>query len=201
LGDARPADREKMLRWFDARGINAPRRAVGEQQAREKADSVAPARWLAVMPRYLRALWPQVLKDPQWRSDSAEAARAGAKILKPTVASEYPDVNHRIRSLFSWFGSGSGYYGWEDVASQMLLEYSASELVNALQEKTLADTECEGAARFFAGYTPGALFRQDGDTTLIAQLPEELKKTLLEHVAKTGDQDKLRQARKAFHTP
>lgn len=204
-GDVRLTDREKLLRWFDVRGIPGPRDAIEKQQARDKADSIAADRWLAAMPSDLRILWPQVLEDPQWWGNPPEAVRASAKVLKPVLANEYPNVNRRIRSLFAWFGSGSGtwsgYYAWEDVPSDMLLEYSASELISALQEKPLSDSESEGAVRFFVGYTPGASFRPAGDTTLIGQLPDELKKTLLEHVAKTGNQDKLQEVRKAFQKP
>jgi len=39
------------------------------------------------------------------------------------------------------------------------------------------------------------------DRTLIVQLPDELKKTLLAHLTKTGDQEKLELARNAFQMP
>jgi hypothetical protein len=83
----------------------------------------------------------------------------------------------------------------------MLLEYSAGQLVDAMQGEPLTDAEAEGAVRFFVVYTPGALFRPPEDTTLIAQLPQELKKTLLADVAKTGDQEKLKMTRKTFQMP
>jgi hypothetical protein len=201
-GDARIADREKLLRWFDLRGITEPRRAIEAQDARERADASAAKRWLAAMPPDLRPLWPGILQNPQWWQLTTEAVKTSAKMLEPALANEYPDPNQRIRSLFSWFGSGSGhwsgYYAWEDVPSHMLLEYSATQLVNAMREEHLTDAEAEGAVRFFVGYTPGALFRPPEDRTLIAQLPGELKKILLDHVAKTGDQEKLELARKAF---
>jgi hypothetical protein len=204
-GDARISDQEKLLRWFDARGITGPRRAAQAEAERERADAIAAERWLAGMPQDLRRLWEDVLQNPLWWQLTTEAVAASAKTLEPVLAKEYPDVNQRIRSLFSWFGSGaghwSGYYAWEDVPSQMLLEYSGAQLVNALQGEPLTDAEAEGAVRFFVGYTPGASFRPPEDRTLIAQLPDELKKTLLAHLAKTGDQEKLELARKAFQIP
>jgi hypothetical protein len=113
--------------------------------------------------------------------------------------------NQRIRALFSWFGSGagpwSGYCVWEDVASRMLLEYSAAELAAALQEEPLTGAQAEGAARFFVGYTPGASVRDRDDRTLIAQLPASLKQQLLEHVASTGDREKVESVRRAFQIP
>lgn len=145
------------------------------------------------------------MQNPLWWQLTTEAVKTNAKALEPVLAKEYPDVNQRIRSLFSWFGSGegqwSGFYAWEDVPSQMLLEYSGAQLVNTLQGEPLTDAGAEGAVRFFVGYTPGALFRSPEDRTLIAQLPDELKKTLLAHLAKTGDQEKLELARKAFQIP
>jgi hypothetical protein len=204
-GDARIADREKLLRWFDERGITRAHRVVKAAAAREKADAVAAERWLTGMPQDLRPLWPNILQNPLWWQLTTEALKQSAKTLEPVLAQEYPDVNQRIRSLFSWFGSGagqwSGFYAWEDVPSHMLLEYSAAELVNALQGEPLTDAEAEGAVRFFVGYTPGALFRPPEDRKLISQLPDELKKTLLDHLAKTGDQEKLKLATKAFQMP
>src|SRR5215472_13556373 len=194
-GDARIADREKLLNWFDVRGIAGPRRAAKAEVAREKADEIAAQRWLAAMPPDLRPLWPEILQNPLWWQIPSDAPKASAKVLEPVLENEYPDVNQRIRSLFSWFGSGagqwSGFYVWEDVPSRMLLEYSGAQFVNALQGEPLTDAEAEGAVRFFVGYTPGALFRPTDDRTLINQLPDELKNALLEHLAKTGDQEKL----------
>jgi hypothetical protein len=83
----------------------------------------------------------------------------------------------------------------------MLLEYSGAQFVNALQGKPVTDAEAEGAVRFFVGYTPGALFRPPEDRTLINQLPDELKKSLVDHLAKTGDQEKLELAKQAFQIP
>jgi len=80
---------------------------------------------------------------------TTEAVKSSAKTLEPVLAKEYPDVNQRIRSLFSWFGSGagqwSGFYASEEVPSTMLLEYSGAQLVNALQGEPLTDAEAEGA--------------------------------------------------------
>jgi len=204
-GDARISNREKLLRWFDARGITGPRRVAKAEAARERADAVAAERWLAGMPHDIRPLWRDILQNPLWWQLTTEAVKSSAKTLEPVLAKEYPDVNQRIRSLFSWFGSGagqwSGFYASEEVPSTMLLEYSGAQLVNALQGEPLTDAEAEGAVRFFVGYTPGALFRPPEDRTLIAQLPDELKETLLAHLAKTGGQENLELARKAFQIP
>ena len=77
----------------------------------------------------------------------------------------------------------------------MLLEYASTYLVNAMQREPLTDAEAEGAVRFFVGYTPGALFSSPEERTLINQLPDELKRTHLDHLAKTDDQEKVESAR------
>jgi hypothetical protein len=204
-GDARISDQEKLLRWFDARGIKGPRDTIEAQRESEREDAIFAQRWLAAMPPDLKPLWPEILQNSVWWQNPADAPKATARVFDPVLAKEYPDVNQRIRSLFSWFGSGagpwSGYYVTEDVPSRMLLEYSGAQLVNALQGEPLTDAEAEGAVRFFVGYVPDASFRQPEDRTLIAQLPDELKKTLLDHVVRTGDKDKLAITRQAFQMP
>jgi len=204
-GDARILDREKLLRWFDARRIKGPRDAIEAELESERVDAILAQRWLAAMPADLRPLWPEILQNSVWTQNPAVAPKGSAMVLDPVLAKEYPDVNQRIRSLFSWFGSGSGhwsgYYVWEDVPSQMLLEYSGAQLVNALQGEPLTGAEAEGAVRFFVGYVPDASFRQPKDRTLIAQLPDKLKKTLLDHIVRTGDKDKLEITRQAFQMP
>jgi hypothetical protein len=200
--DARSADQEKLLQWFDARGITGPRRGVEGIRAREKADRLASERWLSATPSSLRPLWPKLMEDQHWWSDPPSAVRASVNVLTPELAKEYSDVPHRIRALFAWFGSGvgpwSGFPVYEDVPAQLLLKYQPAELINALQGTTPTHSEMEGAARFFAGYTYGALFRPKEDKTLIALIPAQLKKSPLEHVLKGGDQDNIKRARSAF---
>lgn len=204
-GDARISDREKLLRWFDARRIKGPRDAIEAQLESEREDAIVAQRWLAAMPPDLQPLWPEILRNSVWFQNPADAPKVSAKALDPVLASEYPDANQRIRSLFSWFGSGagpwSGYYVTEDVPSRMLLEYSGEQLVSALQGERLTDAEAEGASRFFVGYVPDASFRHPEDRTLIALLPDELKKTLLDHVIRTGNKDKIKEIRQAFQMP
>lgn len=204
-GDIRLSNQEKLVEWFDARGIDGPRHATERQRAQDQSDKIAAARWLAAMPANLRPLWPQVLKNPQWWENAPAATDESAEILKPVLAAEYPDVNQRIRSLFAWFGSGSGrwsgFYAWEDVPSHMLLQYVPSELIRALEERPLTDAESEGAARFFVGYSPKSLFPVPGDATLIEQVPDSLKESLLEYVERSDNQDKIHEFKKAFSIP
>jgi len=201
-GDAKPADQEKLLQWFDARGITGPRRGIERILAQEKSDRLASERWLSAMPTSLRPLWPKLMQDEHSWSNPPSAVRTSGNALKPELAKEFPDVPQRIRALFAWFGSGagpwSGFPAYEEVPAHLLLEYQPSELMTALQGTNLTDSEMEGAARFFSGYTYGALFRPKEDKTLIALIPAQLKKSLLEHVLKSGDQDNKERARSAF---
>jgi hypothetical protein len=201
-GDARIADREILLKWFDSRGITGPRHRVEGMRAREEADRAASERWIRAMPSSVRPLWPKLMHDSQWWSWPPAAVTTSAKILKPELGREFPESKHRILALFSWFGSGagpwSGYPAYEDVVPHLLLEYQPSELFAALRDTTLTESETEGAARFFSGYCYGYLFCPPEENKLAPLLPTEIKNSLLEHVLKGSDQDKVARARSAF---
>ncbi|HZI58777.1 MAG TPA: hypothetical protein VFF39_18485 [Verrucomicrobiae bacterium] len=201
-GDARLADEEKLLKWFDVRGITGPRRRVEAIHAREKADLAASERWLKGMPAGLRPLWRKAADNRLWWIDVSGALSASVKLIKPALEQQYPDSGERTRALFSWFGSGagpwSGYPADEDVVSGLLLEYQPAELLAALQNTRLTDSEMEGAARFFSGYCHGYLFCPVEENKLLKLLPAETKKSLLDHVLAAGDEDKVSRARHAF---
>jgi hypothetical protein len=221
-GDARPANRWRLLQWFDARGIQGPRRSYDRNLAIRKADRLASRRWLSGMPSTLRPLWPNLMRDPDWYNSSVNAAiERTANALTPSLTEQYPDARQRVRALFSWFGSGAGPWSGfpvaEEVPAHLLLQYMPQDLVSALEAPALTDREMEGAARFFSGYnypTPvrivpplfsgrafGAPFRTEAkDRRLVEALPADLKKSLLEHVLKTGDPDNTRRARQALGT-
>jgi hypothetical protein len=107
---------------------------------------------------------------------------------------------HALGGLWaSGAGPWSGYPAYEDIASRMLLAYRPDELIGALDSsENLAEAEMEGAARFFSGYTYGAAFRPREDTSLIDLLSQVLKKTLLDHVVRTGDADRISRAQRAL---
>jgi hypothetical protein len=107
-GHARPADREKLLQWFDARGITELRRGAEQLAADEKARRLASERWRSAIPLSLRPLWPKLMQDRLWWIDPSSAARTAANALKPELEKEFPDSRQRIRALFGWFGSGAG---------------------------------------------------------------------------------------------
>ncbi len=56
-GNVRLSNPEKFLRWFDARGITAPRRNFEALNAMEKTLDLASERWLRAVPSALQPLW------------------------------------------------------------------------------------------------------------------------------------------------
>ncbi len=204
-GNAWPIDQEKLLRWFDRRGVTEPRRTVELQREQEATSAKASEQWSKAIPAPLRPAWQKALEaeDKKFKIGSAlDALEAAADIMQPAFAAAFPDRNTRIRALFSWFGSGrgpwSGYPMYEDVPARLLLRYQLPELLAALQHPHLAAAQLEGAARFFAGYNHGWLFKEPNDFRLLDQLPNDLKKALLNHVLKSSDPDKVDRARHAF---
>ena len=75
----------------------------------------------------------------------------------------------------------------------MLMQYSTSEILNAIRDLELTSSQMEGAARFFGGYT----FRKERQADLTA-LPDALREKLWRHVEPTTDKDKLARAKRAF---
>jgi len=204
-GNAWPINQERLLRWFDRRGVTGPRRAAELQREEEATSARASDKWSKAIPESLRPTWKKALvaEDKRFTVGSAlDALEAAADIMQPAFEVEFPDRNMRIRALFSWFGSGtgpwSGYPSYEDVPARLLLRYQLPELLAALQQTRLTAAQLEGAARFFAGYDYGWLFKEPSDFRLIDQLPNDLKRALLDHVLKSADHDKVDRARHAF---
>lgn len=212
---ARILDEEKLLRWFDARGIHGPRR----ESIDRRADAAADERWMKAMPASVRPLWPQIMRArpldsgiifvPPGAPHGSKAPAAGEpaarepeaapeiKALSEALAKEFPDPKQRIRALFFWFASGigpwTGYPAYEEIVESLLFEYKTPELVAAIEGVTLSDTEKEGAARFFAGWTIDHWRPADN-----ALIPAELKRSLLAHSLKSPDKDKRERALQAF---
>jgi hypothetical protein len=192
--DATIQDMEKWLRWFDDRNINSPRKNYERDIAVGEADRTLEERWIAAMPEGLRPIWPKVM-DQMMLAGIPQPP--DTKPLEEELAQEIPDDSARIRALMSWYGTGagpwSGYPIYEDVAEEMLLEYSTSQLLKALDGVTLTELETEGAARLFASWE---FRRRRPDDN--AMIPGRLKMQLLDHLFKSSDSDKLERARAAF---
>ena len=117
--------------------------------------------------------------------------------LRQALVREHPATTRRIVALFGWFGSGAGpwtgYPTYESVAEELLLDFSTSDLVTAVQTGNLRNEQLEGAARLFGGWDFSQ--RRPGDLKL---LPPELKNQLLTQALKSSDKDKRGRAEYAF---
>ena len=192
--DAFIQDKEKWFRWFDDRNITSPRANYERDIADEEAARASEERWVAAMPEGLRPIWPKVMDQMM---SAGIPQPPNTKPFEEELAKEIPDESGRIRALMSWYGSGvgswSGFPVYEDVAEEMLLEYSTSQLLKALDGVTLSEQETEGAARLFGGWEFRS--RRPDDNAMISG---RLKKQLLDHSLKSSDSDKLERARAAF---
>ena len=186
--DAMLKDPDKWLRWFDARKMPEPRKEVEESAARAKEREISYARWRAAMPKSLRPLWEQAVRDTM---------SPNVKPLRAALAKEFPDSHQRILALFSWYGSGdgpwSGFPAYETAAEKLLLDFPPPDLIAAAQADNLTDAQIEGAARLFGGWDFSQRRPDDLKT-----LPAALKKKLLDHSLKSKNEDKLGRARNAF---
>ncbi len=185
--DAMISDPEPYHRWFDKRGMRSVRKAFDEMKEREKKSSIALKKWKKAMPECLNSLGENVLTfyDPD--------INAMIESLKLNIS----DKSEIILSLLHWYGSGagpwSGYPAYEGVAEKLIFYFSTSDILKAINSAKLTETQLEGAARFFGD---GSFSRTRSNE--LKDIPDELKKKLLLHSLKSNDEDKERQAKRAF---
>jgi hypothetical protein len=186
-GDWETADSNRWLRWFDAREMKFAREFYNQMQSQARSDETAERRWNKATPSSLRPL-TKVMNF----TDLTE----GTLKLKPfndALKNQYPDERNRILALMAWYGSGagpwSGYPGYEQLVEKLLRQYPTTLLITVAESDKLDDQQLEGAARILAGWTPVR------DQT---QIPDSLRKKLLEHSLKSNDQDKIERAKKRF---
>jgi len=186
--DVRIVDEERWLSWFDLRGISGPRREYEAMQARGEQHKKDWQRWLDTMPKALAPVWVNAL-DELGNADPAPHRAA--------LERDMPDRNERILALLEWFGSGagpwSGFPSYEIVAEKLILDFSTTDIVAAIQSERLSPAQTEGAARLFGGWTFGKQRPKD-----LKELPNALKKDLWLHTQNTKDKDKISRARRAF---
>ena len=182
--DARLVDAEAFLKWFDDRNIPGPREEYQAGLERDKERQVHERKWVDGMPEALRPLWPR-------------ASLSNLAPLRRALAEQIPEKKVRILALFSWYGSGagpwSGYTSYENIAQEMLLDYSTSELLAAIGREELTERQTEGVARLFGGWTFSVVRPDD-----LRSLPADLRARLLEHCLASADEDKRGRARRAF---
>jgi hypothetical protein len=185
--DARLAEVEPFLKWFDDRKLTGPRKEYEAGIERDKQWKENQRKWVEALPPAVRKFGPLTL-----RPSSPNLA-----LLAEALEKEIPDKNERILALFAWFGSGegpwSGIPAYEENAERMILDYSTKELLAAIEGKELTAAQTEGVARLFAGYHFS--LRRPNDLQL---LPDELKARLLKHAMASTDEDKRSRAHGAF---
>jgi len=155
---------------------------------REKQAALSERRWHDSMPKSISQLWAGSLQHER---------ASNMPLIRGALSEEYPDTEDRILALLSWYGSGagpwSGFPSYEIVAEELLLDYPTEALVAPLERDGLTQSQTEGAARLFGGWTFS--HRRSGE---LDKLPATLKRKLLEHSLKSTDPDKLGRAKRAF---
>ena len=166
--------------------------------ARDRQAQIDEDRWWAVMPTSIRPLVERMNADGDWYGSFQEFKEKEREPLQAALTGQFPDKRQRIKALYAWFGSGSGYWSgypsYEEMAEDLLLDYSTDDLLDAALAGPLSEAQTEGAARLFAGW----FFQRDRPDDL-KLLPPELKSRLLEHSLKTAiNDDKKGRAERAF---
>ncbi len=158
-----------------------------QQEAARKKHENEDAHWLKAMPPFAQPFWKTMREE-----DPFEVAP-----LRQPLRHDFPRTQDQILVLLAWYGNGagpwSGYSSYENVPEQLLLDYPTKEILSALRSKTLTNAQLEGAARFLAGWEFSRARPKDRKL-----IPEDLKKTLLEHTVKTGNENNISRARKAL---
>jgi hypothetical protein len=140
--------------------------------------------WLTAMPKAVQLVWSGAL---------AQFGEVDLVPLRAALEQEMPDRGGRILALLEWFGSGSGFPSYEIAAEKLILDFSTTDIVTAIQSKRLSPAQTERAARLFGGWTFGKQWPKD-----LKELPNTLKKDLWLHTQNTKDKDKISRARRAF---
>jgi hypothetical protein len=182
-GDVSLVDHEALLRWFDARGVDEPRKDALADEARRRAFDRAEALWLAAMPASLRPAFQEIR-----RYDPTAAVPPAWRVA---LEAEYPDVVDRAAALLRWYGYGGPWDGaasFEEGPEEWLEELPIATLAAAVEANAADGAVLEGGARFFAR-------RPSGDTR---GLSSHLRGLLLEHVREGGDAAKRDRAEKAL---
>jgi len=187
--DARLADAEALLKWFDERKIPGPRKEFELGLKLQKEAGEAEKKWLAAMPPALQPHWAAAKRSGPFDPDLAP--------LRMALEAQVSDKGERVLGLFAWYGSGrgpwSGFPAYEAIAEKMLLDYGTPDLLAAIAGKELSPAQAEGVARLFGGWTFSQLRPDD-----LKIVPPKLKAQLLKHAQASDDEDKRARANRAF---
>jgi hypothetical protein len=186
--DVRITDTEKWLSWFDERRIPGPRQEVQAMLAQETQNKKDWEKWLTAMPKPLKAAWSNAL---------GAFGSVNLTPLRSALEHDMPDKSERVLALLEWFGAGagpwSGFPSYESAAENLLLDFPTTDIIVAIQSKTLSPAQTEGAARLFAGWS----FRRQRPDGL-KDVPDAFKNVLWDHTRNTQDKDKFSRASSAF---
>lgn len=152
------------------------------EQQKQKDEE---ARSFAAMPKSIQAKW-------DWTTMSTFPSQ-DVPLFRGLVIHEYPEVGPRILKLLEWYGSGAGAGSGLEAPSLLLFDYPTQTILDAVQSTNLNDSQIEGTARFFGSWN----FSQKRPKDL-SLLPAELKRALLAHCLKSGDDNKKAWAKRAF---
>jgi hypothetical protein len=186
--DVAIANVEKWMQWFDNHGITSIREEVefAEKQAKIRENDWES--WTDAMPQCL---------EPIWEDSLGNFGMVDTKPLSKVLKQEIPNKTERILALLEWYGSGSrrwsGFPTYEQAAETILLEFDTKDIVEAIQSTQLTESQIEGGARLFGGWTFSKK-RPKG----LNEVPKELKQMFWNQVKSTDDEDKLGRAERAF---
>ncbi|TBR19326.1 hypothetical protein EPO15_14345 [bacterium] len=189
LSDAPLPDPELLFRWFDARGMTAPRKDFVRDRENDRKWKLNRENWIAAAPMALRPI-DRLLGQSE----------ADMSALRGPLAESLPDRDERILALFGWFGSSFGswqsYPAYQSTASALLMEYPIEALASAAEKQDLTKAQTEGAARLFSGHAFYMERRKD-----LLLLSPKMRGRLLKYALSTGQSDKSQLAQRAFGSP
>ncbi len=196
-----------LTEWLAVNGAPQLKKSVEEDRLRAEESRRCLQKWLAAMPPCLKPAAKEILGDGSgWNTFTPSGTSKGKANPEKTsiyakywdaLKAAYPHESDKVLALLNWFGSGagpwSGFPSYESFPEGMLSELDTKTILQAVKSRDLSETQLEGTARYFGGWT----FRSQkkADMHLV---PNDLKKKLLEHSLKSTDKDKLERARSAF---
>lgn len=179
VGDAPIVPAEPWLAWFEDRGMPQLRKTYESHQRVRAKARMEQAHWMDAMPKAMRAAWSEM---------QGFLATPDVVQLEAVLAEEEPIEAKRILALFALYGSGAGpwtgYPSYEDTAAQMLNQYPAKKLIEAVGSGNgLSPSQMEGVARLLSGWHCGASHVDD-------EVPRLLQARLLEYCSASDDPQK-----------
>lgn len=205
----------RVLTWLAERRVVYPRERYEKDLSKARALELDWQRWLDNMPsclrpfedamkgRFGRAVYVPLPDSknsglpPRDQPEKEEHPPQGIVELQSVLMGACPDGRGRALALLAWYGNGagpwSGFPEYEQVADKLILGIPERELLSALSGPGLSEGQLEGGARFLAGHEVRSL-----RDSILAQLSEDMKKSFLEHVLRSTNEDKKKRALSVF---